>query len=265
MKKLAICAVLAASAATWILALVPSGEATAAEPGPRMLAHDVYFTLKDRSLEAKAALVAGCKKYLADQPGTVWFAAGAIVEAHQREVNDRGFDVALHIVFQDKASHDKYQHAPTHHKFIEEYQENWETVRVFDSWLDASSHGEIPAQVDRPDQAAKLPLPDPACCFAGMIGGKVLAKHDGQIVVAVEEVPRVWKTSKARDPQSLVGKRVRVGQSKEAGRYAQLVTRFLADLKPGETVALDVAHKGQGEALTILELTEEQRRRVSGK
>ena len=265
MKNLTVCTVLAAVMATWMLALVPSGEATAAEPGARMLAHHVYFTLKDRSQEAKARLVAGCKKYLGDQPGAVWFAAGAIVEEHQREVNDRAFDVALHIVFKDKASHDKYQDAAAHHKFIEEYEESWETVRVFDSWLDASSHGEIMVPPDRPDQPAKLRLPDSAASFAGMIQGKVLAKYDGQIVVAVDKVHRVWRASKAPDPQALVGKKVLVRGSKEGGRYAQLITRFLAELKPGETVTLDVAHKGQGEALTILELTEEQRERVSGK
>jgi len=30
----------------------------------------------------------------------------------------------------------------------------------------------------------------------------------------------------------------------------------------GEKVSLDVAHKGEGEALSLLELTEEQRERV---
>jgi hypothetical protein len=247
------------------VAFGPSGTATAAEPAARMLAHDVYFTLKDRSPEAKTRLVAGCKKYLADHPGTVWFAAGALVEEHQREVNDRGFDVALHIVFKDKASHDKYQDADGHHKFIEEYQDCWETVRVFDSWLDASSHGEIGVEADRPDQAKRLPLPDPACCFAGMIRGKVVAKYDGRLVVSVEKVPRVWKTSKAQDPEALVGKKVVVRGSEEEGRYSRLVARFLADVKPGETLTLDVAHKGQGEALTILELTEDQRERLSEK
>ena len=29
-----------------------------------------------------------------------------------RDVNDRDFEVALHLVFKDKASHDKYQSAP---------------------------------------------------------------------------------------------------------------------------------------------------------
>ena len=71
----------------------------------------------------------------------MWFAAGEVVAEHQRDVNDRDFDVALHIVFKEKAFHAKYQDAPQHHKFIDEYKENWTTVRVFDSWLDLSSHG----------------------------------------------------------------------------------------------------------------------------
>ena len=42
------------------------------------------------------------------------------------------------------------------------------------------------------------------------------------------------------------------------GDNARRVARFLRSLASGETVTLDVAHK-EGEALTVLELTEEQR------
>jgi len=49
----------------------------------------------------------------------------------------------LHIVFKDKASHGKYQEAEDHHTFIEEFEENWESVRVFDSWLTATAHVEL--------------------------------------------------------------------------------------------------------------------------
>jgi len=34
--------------------------------------------------------------------------------------------------------------AAKHHQFIEEHQENWKAVRVFDSYLDTSSHGDVP-------------------------------------------------------------------------------------------------------------------------
>lgn len=234
----------------------------AQEPTERMVAHDVYFTLKDKSADAKEKLVAGCKRFLSDHPGTVWFAAGAIVAEHQRDVNDRDFDVALHLVFKNKAFHDKYQDAPAHHKFIEEYKDSWETVRVFDSWIDVSSHGEATAEPDKPVQSRRLRLPDLAASFAGMIQGKVVAKPDGQIAVAVDKVTRVWRASKAEEPNALEGKTVLVKGAKSDTPHAKLVARFLDSLKVGETVELDVAHKGEGEALTILELTEQQRARV---
>ena len=125
---------------TVAMTITSGGSAQGAEPRERMLSHDVFFTLKDNSEKAKQDLVAGCKKYLTGHPGSVWFAAGARVEEHRREVNDAAFDVALHIVFADKASHDAYQNAERHHQFIEQFKDNWKTVRVFDSWLDATQH-----------------------------------------------------------------------------------------------------------------------------
>lgn len=104
----------------------------------RMLAHNVFFALRDASPQAKQKLVAECRKFLAEHPGTVWFAAGTIVAEHQRDVNDRNFDVALHIVFKSAADHDRYQNAKSHHTFIERNQDNWKSVRVFDSWLDVT-------------------------------------------------------------------------------------------------------------------------------
>ena len=98
-----------------------------------LLAHNVFFALKDRSAAAKAKLLAACKQYLTGHPGTVFFAAGTLAEALKREVNDVQFDVALHIVFKDMASHDKYQVAERHKQFIQEGKANWKTVRVFDS------------------------------------------------------------------------------------------------------------------------------------
>ncbi len=102
--------------------------------GP-MLSHDVYFTLKDNSPEAKQKLVAACKKYLTGHEGEVFFGAGTLVDSLKREVNDVQFDVALHIVFKDMASHDKYQVAKRHDQFIAENKDNWKKVRVFDSWV----------------------------------------------------------------------------------------------------------------------------------
>jgi stress responsive alpha/beta barrel protein len=98
-----------------------------------LLCHNVYFALKDHSAAAVDALVAACKKYLTVQPGIVFFACGKLEPALAREVNDRDFDVSLHVVFTDRAAHDAYQADDTHNRFIAEMKHNWDKVRVFDS------------------------------------------------------------------------------------------------------------------------------------
>lgn len=99
----------------------------------KLLAHNVYFTLKDRSPAARQKLVAACKEYLTGHPGTVFFACGTLAEALDRPVNDRDFDVGLHIIFQNQAAHDTYQDAPRHHAFVAACKDGWAKVRVFDS------------------------------------------------------------------------------------------------------------------------------------
>ena len=106
--------------------------ADAADP---KLAHMVYFKLKDSSPAAKEKLVQACRKFLSGHEGAMAFAAGVLAEDLNREVNDRDFDVSLHVVFDNKAAHDKYQTHPRHLKFIEENKENWAKARVFDSYL----------------------------------------------------------------------------------------------------------------------------------
>lgn len=103
--------------------------------GSMRLVHDVYFTLNDDSEAAQTKLVNDCYKYLSKQPGVVFFAAGKRVEAHERDVNIRDWDVSLHIVFESKDHHDEYQKASDHYKFIDENKENWKNVRVFDSFI----------------------------------------------------------------------------------------------------------------------------------
>jgi hypothetical protein len=121
----------------WTMAMVAACVALAGEArAASVLAHDVYFELKDDTPAARAALVAACRKYLTGHDGTVSFAAGTVAEELDRPVNDRAWDVALHIYFKDKASHDLYQEAARHKQFIAEQQGNWKTVRVFDSWVE---------------------------------------------------------------------------------------------------------------------------------
>lgn len=99
------------------------------------LVHDVYFTLRDRSPVACQALVDLCHEHLAGHEGIVFFAAGLRQEEHRREVNDQGYDVSLHICFEDRAAHDVYQGTEAHARFIAAGKGNWASVRVFDSMV----------------------------------------------------------------------------------------------------------------------------------
>ena len=106
--------------------------------GKLMISHDVYFTLKDRTPEAKAKLVAACKKYLTGHDGVTFYAAGTMAEGFDRPVNDRDFDVALHIIFESKPAHDKYQVSERHVGFVNENKDTWAKVRVFDADVETS-------------------------------------------------------------------------------------------------------------------------------
>ncbi|QDT11866.1 Dabb family protein [Planctomycetes bacterium K23_9] len=98
------------------------------------LAHHVFFILKDRSQANIDSLIADCKTYLDKHDGVVDFSVGSRVKDLNREVNG-DFDVSLHVIFQDRATHDVYQTAPRHLEFIERQKDNWASVQVLDSNL----------------------------------------------------------------------------------------------------------------------------------
>ena len=118
--------------------IVAVGHSNGADKG-RVLAHDVYFTLNDTSPAAREQLVEACRTYLTGHEGTVYFAAGTRAEQMARDVNDRGFDVSLHVYFASEAAHAAYQDAARHKEFIAKMKDNWKTVRVFDSWVTTGS------------------------------------------------------------------------------------------------------------------------------
>jgi hypothetical protein len=121
--------------AVFALAARPaSTEERLGESGPQ-LAHMVYFTLAEDNAENQKKLVDACLKYLGDHPGTVYFSVGTLAEDFKRDLNDLKFDVALNLVFKDKAAHDTYQTSDRHTEFVEKNKELWSTVRVFDSYL----------------------------------------------------------------------------------------------------------------------------------
>ena len=97
-------------------------------------AHIVFFSLHDASESAQQELLEACQQYLSGHPGTVYFSVGTLADK-SREVNDREFQVALHVIFESEAAHDAYQDAERHNEFIARHNANWLKVRVFDSVL----------------------------------------------------------------------------------------------------------------------------------
>jgi hypothetical protein len=108
-----------------------------AAPAESMIAHMVYFTLKDGTPAGIERQLAACRKYLTDHPGVVYFGLGTRTPDLLREVNDKEFHVGLHVIFKTRADHDTYQTHPRHVQFIAENKPHWANVRVFDADVSA--------------------------------------------------------------------------------------------------------------------------------
>jgi hypothetical protein len=112
--------------------LHPGSNSMAADAKETLLVHNVYFALNESSPANVQKLIASCNKHLTGHPGTMLYACGGVSDLN-RSVNDRDWDVGLHIIFKNRAAHDQYQDAPRHLQFIEENKASWKKVRVFDS------------------------------------------------------------------------------------------------------------------------------------
>lgn len=104
------------------------------DEGPK-LAHMVFFTLKDHSKAARERFVASCHKYLSGHDGVEHYSIGVIAEDVEEPVSVRDFDVALHLVFEDKDAEAAYIVSARHKQFIEANKDAWAKVRVFDSYI----------------------------------------------------------------------------------------------------------------------------------
>lgn len=109
--------------------------ASAAEKAEPKLAHMVFFTLKDHSPESREKFVASCEKYLTGHEGAEFFAIGTIAEDVVEGPSVRDWDVALHVVFKDKAAEANYLEHPRHKQFVEANKDQFAKVRVFDSYV----------------------------------------------------------------------------------------------------------------------------------
>ena len=133
MRNALICLALFALVASLALDAV-ARLAGRAEP---QLAHMVFFALKDHSKDSRERFIASCDQYLSNHEGTVYYSVGTIAEDKDVEepVSVKDFDVALHVVFENKAAKAKYLASERHKQFVDENRESFAGVRVFDSFL----------------------------------------------------------------------------------------------------------------------------------
>lgn len=97
-----------------------------------MFSHVVIFWTDPANPNATDALVAGANQYLRGIPGVLQFHVGKMVPSH-RPVVDQTYQVALNLVFPDKASQDAYQTHPQHVEFIEKvFKKVCQKVVVYD-------------------------------------------------------------------------------------------------------------------------------------
>jgi len=125
---------LVAASLAFLSAFTGSCRSTAvgAPHDPRVV-HSVYLTLKDDSPQARQELIASCYGYLLPIEGVDFLAAGQRDESLTRDANDQDFDVALTIVFRNRAALDAYLPDARHQALLATHRDNLEHIRVFDS------------------------------------------------------------------------------------------------------------------------------------
>lgn len=96
-----------------------------------MFSHVVIFWTDPANSRATDQLIAGCHEYLRPIPGVIQFHVGKMVGSH-REVVDQTYQVALNLIFPDKAAQDAYQIHPRHLEFVEKNRQYWKRVVVYD-------------------------------------------------------------------------------------------------------------------------------------
>ncbi len=85
---------------------------------PAVFSHIVIIWTDPAKPQAADELLAGAEKYLKSIPGVLHFHAGKMAGSH-RPVVDQSYQVALNVVFPDKATQDAYQVHPSHLEFVE--------------------------------------------------------------------------------------------------------------------------------------------------
>ncbi len=106
---------------------------TAATEFDSHFVHNVYFWLKNpESKQDRADFETSLKKFLKSSKYAKTHFIGTPANT-PREVVDNSWTYSMVLTFPSKEIQDKYQDEDVHHVFIEESENLWERVQVYDS------------------------------------------------------------------------------------------------------------------------------------
>lgn len=97
-----------------------------------MFSHIVIFWTDPANPNAIDDLVAGANQYLKPIPLIQSFHIGRMATSARTGVVDQSYQVALNLIFANKADQDAYQVHPLHLDFVEKCKANWNKVVVYD-------------------------------------------------------------------------------------------------------------------------------------
>ena len=94
--------------------------------------HMVFFWLKDTSDKEIGAFKNRTITFL-DQVNSIDSYHVGIPATTDRPIIERSYTIALVVTFQDKKAHDIYQEHEAHKSFIDDCQQLWDSVKIFDT------------------------------------------------------------------------------------------------------------------------------------
>ena len=94
--------------------------------------HSVYFYLNSTTPDAKTRLIEGIE-LLRGIESVKNLIVGQPAATPVREVVDASYGVSLLVFFDSIEDHNTYQDHSLHHQFVDEYQDCWSRVQIYDS------------------------------------------------------------------------------------------------------------------------------------
>ncbi len=103
------------------------------KPLSNILIHHVYFWLKNpEDKEVREQFEKALKKLVTiDEIRN--YHIGVPASTEEREVVDHSYSYSLMVIFENKRAQDIYQKHPTHLEFVEQNENLWAKVKVYDS------------------------------------------------------------------------------------------------------------------------------------